>query len=182
MKFILTVIIIGLLGYGAYTMWFNHSQQAAPGAGAPSATQTAMPDTAPAETPVAVATPKPRRLALDGIYWLVSRVPITTDAGVIGLPPGTEVHRISYVPQGIKVQGPDGVQAVVTSSQLTNDMDIALSVFGNDEEGRARLSERMAEEEKTGLQTPQEKTGQDAKRGSAVQPAGSIPTTNATPP
>jgi hypothetical protein len=61
----------------------------------PPPTPVAVRITTPSPTPVAVAKPPPatpaRHLAAEGVFYLVSRVRIETNDGIVGLPPGTGV-------------------------------------------------------------------------------------------
>lgn len=71
------------------------------------------------------ATPDTRRLAPEGVYYLLGRISVTTDSGVVGVNAGTQVLLLEKQENGaLKVtDGPDDF--VVAASEITNDLDIA---------------------------------------------------------
>jgi len=90
----------------------------------------------PAETPPAAGTAAPvavesptlrRNLAPEGTYFLLQRISITTDSGVIGDPPGTKVTLVKAGPPARVTDGHNEFD--VDPSQITNDLDIATQVF-----------------------------------------------------
>jgi hypothetical protein len=80
MKSTYQIIIVVLVVCVCYLFWQNHSQKVAPAAPIIVAAVT------PAPLPPATALPTPRRnLAPDGAYFLLQRIPVTTDSGVVGI-------------------------------------------------------------------------------------------------
>ena len=77
-----------------------------------------------AGNPASVSAPvKTRRHPIqEGVYYLLTRVSITTDTGVTGIPRGT---RVTIVRFGYPMRVTDGQHEFdVTSTQITNDLDI----------------------------------------------------------
>ena len=90
-------------------------------------------------TPARPSTPQ-RRLAPEGIYFLLGRASLRIDSGVIGFAPGTKVTLLDQGDSTSTVT--DGrYQFTVPSSQLTNDLDIAASVAQSDFAEQARITE-----------------------------------------
>ena len=86
----------------------------------------------PTPHPVVLATPIPRRLAPEGVYYLTQKISVTNNDGVVGFPPGTEVRRVSQSSNGMIVRTRNGVQTVLQDYQITNDLDIATQVARGD--------------------------------------------------
>src|SRR5437773_10609921 len=150
MKVILGVVSVVILGYLAWH-WF------APTPAAPTPTQRSSPKPAAAHapppkrvaqqpaakpTPARPAAPQ-RRLAPDGIYFLLERASLRIDSGVIGFAPGTKVTLLDQGNSASTVT--DGqYQFAVPPSQLTNDLDIAAGVAKSDYAAQAQLAELTA--------------------------------------
>jgi len=113
---------------------------------APTPTPVPTPAQTPTPTPVAVVTPTPAWLAPDGVLFLVQRVSVTTDSGIVGIAPGTRVQRTGTTPTGYTVAAADGTKFTVSADQVTNDLRVAAQVGYVDEVGRQMTSQRMAEE------------------------------------
>ena len=94
----------------------------------------------PALTPepkVVAATPKPTpRLAADGVFYLLKGARVETDAGVVGLVPGTQVKRLRA---GI-YQSSEG-EVALSDDQITNDLDLADKARGGDAARQRALRE-----------------------------------------
>jgi hypothetical protein len=93
-------------------------------------------------TPAGANLAKQPRLAPEGTYFLLQRVSLRTDSGVIGFAPGTKV---TLVNQGDSVSTvSDGeYQFTVASSQLTNDLDMAENVAKSDYTAQAQIAESI---------------------------------------
>ena len=78
--------------------------------------------------PAPAATPDMRRLAPPGVYYLVNRISVTTDSGVIGVNAGTKVLVLERQENGeLKVtDGPDDF--IVAASEITNDLDVVARI------------------------------------------------------
>jgi hypothetical protein len=113
----------------------------------PTPTPVAVRSTTPSPTPVAIATPPPatpaRRLAAEGVFYLVSWVRIETNDGIVGLPPGTGVK---LVRPGVYLT-PAG-EAPLNDYQITNDLDIARRARDAGLAGQAAVNQRQTEEER----------------------------------
>ena len=149
MKVILGLVSILIVGYLAWH-WFAPAAVAPTPAQriAPKPTAAAHPPPAPKQlaqqspaqpTPARPATPQ-RRLAPEGTYFLLERASLRIDSGVIGFAPGTKVTLLDQGDSTSTVT--DGrYQFTVSSSQLTNDLDIAASVAQSDYAEQARITE-----------------------------------------
>jgi hypothetical protein len=118
LKIILGVVAASIVAYAAWR-WF-----------------------APTPTPARPVAHE-RRLAPEGTFFLLKRVSLSIDSGVIGFAPGTKV---TLVEQGDSVSTvTDGeYQFKVPSSQLTNDLDLAASVANADHTTQAQIAASMA--------------------------------------
>ena len=84
-----------------------------------------------------------RHLAPEGTYFLLQRVALTTNSGVIGFQPGTKVNLAARADSISTVTvGKDKFD--VASSELTNDLDIAASVAKADYTAQAEVSKSTA--------------------------------------
>jgi hypothetical protein len=108
MKWMLVLVIIaGLAWY--YFFYSNGKLPALPWA--PAAAQATPPE-------------RVKHLAPQGVYYLLQRVSITTDDGIVGVDAGTKVTLVKDT--GASLQVTDGkTQFEVTPNQVTNDMDTA---------------------------------------------------------
>jgi hypothetical protein len=96
--------------------------------------------TAPAQQSKAVAaaaTPVPveRTIAPDGVWFTTQRVSVTTNDGIIGIEPGTEVKAVGkgvYEWQGRKLK--------LTAGQVTNDLRVAQSAAAGHQSQQAALA------------------------------------------
>lgn len=103
----------------------------------------------PSPTPAAIVTQLPspplpasskraavRQLAPEGVFYLLERIAITNDSGVIGELPGTKVTLVSG--GETKMQVSDGERTFeVTPAQLTNDLAFAAAARKSDETSQA---------------------------------------------
>ena len=109
MKKLLAVIILAGLGYMGYVKWPEIKGMIPWG-------QT-TPEPAP-------QTQAPPAVAPAGTYYLLQRISVTTDTGILGMPPGTKVTVVSTTAGGMRVT--DGQnQFNVDASQVTNDLAVA---------------------------------------------------------
>ena len=96
----------------------------------------------PARSTVSRQPAKEPRLAPEGTYFLLQRVSLKTDSGVVGFAPGTKVTMVN---QGASMSTvSDGeYQFMVASSQLTNDLDMAENVAKTDYTAQAQIAESI---------------------------------------
>ena len=126
-------------------------------------------------TPARSTLAKQPRLAPEGTYFLLQRVSLKTDSGVIGFAPGTKVTMIEHRDPMSTVS--DGeYQFAVPSSQLTNDLDMAEDAAKSDYTAQAQIAESIGKsvreyekQQRDALsaaekQKGQKKTGQKAPR------------------
>jgi hypothetical protein len=113
-SFIITAVAVGWLA------WRWHSPQ-------------------PKPTPV-VHQSAARHLAPEGTYFLIQRVALTTDSGVVGFAPGTKVNLATRT-DSISTVTVKGYNFDVPSSQLTNDLDIAASAAQSDFSAQTKISQ-----------------------------------------
>jgi uncharacterized membrane protein len=85
-----------------------------------------------------VEPPKPRP-APEGVYFLLRSASITTDSGIVGLHPGTELHLL-------RDDGPTlhlsfgNAELDVNKTAVTNDLNVAEAAFANDAAAQANLA------------------------------------------
>jgi hypothetical protein len=96
---------------------------------------------APAQTPGEVER---RRLAPEGVAYLVERVVITTNAGVVGFPPGTRVKILADRGEKLLVRTED-MEFEAPGDKLTNDLDLAALVARQDADAQQALARAMNE-------------------------------------
>lgn len=152
MKAILGIVSTVIVGYLVWH-WF------APTAVAPTPAQRSNPKPTAAARPApakrlaqqGVAKPTParpapqRRLAPEGTFFLVERASLPIDSGVIGFAPGTKVTLVEQGDSATTVT--DGqYQFKVSSSQLTNDLDLAAGIAKSDYTAQAQLAEVTAKQ------------------------------------
>ncbi len=77
-------------------------------------------------------------------YFLTQHVSITTDAGVMGFPPGTEVKKVGTIPNGLKVKSADGSLFNVPSLQLTTEKADAAARAQQDAAQQAEIRSQSA--------------------------------------
>jgi hypothetical protein len=126
MKNAILIVLVVLAVYGGYALWTNnHVPQPAPQPTIAESTPAPTPEPTATPPPVAAVTPRPKRLAPPGTFYLVQALSVTTDTGVTDLPPGTEVQHIGDAPGLIVVQCRDGTKFSAYPAQITNDLDVA---------------------------------------------------------
>jgi len=156
MKMILGIAAALIVGYLAWR-WFAPApsqpavaraptQRASPrptaGARSVPSKQSAAQQRAARPTPARSILAKQPRLAPEGTWFLLQRVSLKTDSGIIGFAPGTKV---TLVDQGDSLSTvSDGeYQFTVASSQLTNDLDMAENVAKSDYTAQAQIAESI---------------------------------------
>jgi hypothetical protein len=155
MKMILGIAAALIVGYLVWR-WFAPAQSQPTVAHAPTQRASPRPTAArsipskqpPAQQRAARPTParsilaKQPRLAPEGTFFLLQRVSLKTDSGVVGFAPGT---RVTLVDQGDSLSTvSDGeYQFTVASSQLTNDLDMAENVAKSDYTAQAQIAESI---------------------------------------
>ncbi|PYK63396.1 MAG: hypothetical protein DME50_17580 [Verrucomicrobia bacterium] len=177
---LLAIVAIALFGYLGWH-WFAPAPKPPPPVARPQAQRTpAKPATAARPTPakVQVAKPTPARSvatrqprpAPEGTYFLLQRVSLKIDSGVVGFAPGTKVTMVQQGPQLSTVS--DGqYQFGVVSSQLTNDLNIAEDVAKSDYANQAQIaagigqSVRWYEQQQRDAIAAEEKEKAEKKKG-----------------
>jgi len=177
---LLAIVAIALFGYLGWH-WFAPAPKPPPPVARPQAQRTpAKPATAARPTPakVQVAKPTPARSvatrqprpAPEGTYFLLQRVSLKIDSGVVGFAPGTKVTMVQQGPQLSTVS--DGqYQFGVVSSQLTNDLNIAEDVAKSDYANQAQIaagigqSVRWYEQQQRDVIAAEEKEKAEKKKG-----------------
>jgi hypothetical protein len=147
---LLAILAIALFGYLGWH-WFApapkppapvprpQAQRAAPKpAAAARSTPTKSQPAGPTPVARSVAVKQPR-LAPEGAYFLLRRVSLKIDSGVVGFAPGTKVTMVKQGAQLSTVS--DGqYEFGVPSSQLTNDLNIAEDVAKSDYAAQAQIA------------------------------------------
>jgi hypothetical protein len=150
-KALLGLAAVAVLGYLGWH-WFAHAPKVPPAVARPQAQPTrakpitARPSTPAAKGPTAKATPAARsiltrapRLAPEGTYFLLQRVSLQIDSGIVGFAPGTKVTLVEKGDQLCTVS--DGhYQFAITCPQLTNDLDIAENAAKSDYAAQAQIA------------------------------------------
>jgi hypothetical protein len=97
----------------------------------------------PPQPIVARPTPPTKRLAPEGVYFLLERVYIPSNSGGTGLSPGTPVTLLNS--NGSISRVSDGNHDFeIKSSQLTNDLDIAARVAKADAATQNKVAQSIA--------------------------------------
>src|SRR5436309_15080557 len=178
---LLLLVAVALLGYLGWH-WFAPAPKPPPPVARPQAQRTppkpaATARSTPAKSQPARPTPAARsvatrqpRLAPEGTYFLLRRVSLNIDSGVVGFAPGTKVTMIQ---QGDPLSTvTDGqYQFGVVSSQLTNDLNIAEDVAKSDYANQAQIaagigqSVRWYEQQQRDAIAAEEKEKAEKKKG-----------------
>jgi hypothetical protein len=188
---LLILALIAAVGYLAWH-WFAPAQKPPAPVTRPQAQRTpAKPATAARPTPAKMQVAKPTlaarsiatrqpRPAPEGTYFLLQRVSLKIDSGVVGFAPGTKVtmvqqgHPLSTVTDG-------QYQFAVISSQLTNDLNVAEDVAKSDYANQAQIaagigqSVRWYEQQQRDAIAAEEKEKAEKKKGHKT-PAHKSPT------
>ena len=98
-------------------------------------------------TPAEIKQPTTHRAAPDGIFFLLKRTSVSTDSGIVGLPPGTRVERISESDGKLKVKFGEQ-EFEIEKSLLTNDLDIAGGMASQDAQTQHALFVKGQEDQK----------------------------------
>ena len=132
----------------------------------------------PASTPpsseaiaAAAPTPAPKRLAPDGTFFLLAKKSMETDAGIVGLSPGTRVTR--------RADGKflaDGSVLELKPNEMTNDLDLAGRAAGADAQAQAAIRQTLA------ARATAANTGNDVPSSRTTAPAPAVSSGNAAPP
>jgi len=126
---------------------------------APTPLPVSPPVATPSPVPVATPTPIVRHLAPEGVYFLMERISITTDSGIVGINPGTKLRLLSKTEANWNVT--DGhMQFAVTPDQVTNDLDVANAVLKRDMTFSAIISDNIRKQEEENKITQAEKVAQ----------------------
>ena len=147
---VLILVAVAIFGYLAWH-WFAPAPKPPPPVAPPQAQRTpAKPATAARPTPAKVQVAKPTpaarsvavkqpRLAPEGTYFLLQRVSLKIDSGVVGFAPGTKVTMVQQADPLSTVS--DGqYEFGVPSSQLTNDLNVAEDVAKSDYAAQAQIA------------------------------------------
>ena len=151
-KVLLGLAAVAILGYLGWH-WFAPAPvpNVPPAVARPHAQPTrAKPIAAKPSTPAKGQTPKPTpaarsiltrapRLAPEGTYFLLQRVSLQIDSGIVGFAPGTKVTLVEKGDPLCTVS--DGhYQFAITCPQLTNDLDVAESATKSDYAAQAQIA------------------------------------------
>jgi hypothetical protein len=152
-KVLLGLASIAILGYLGWH-WFAPAPNLPPAVARPQSQPTraksiaATPkrSTPAAKGPTAKPTPAARsiltrapRLAPEGTYFLLQRVSLQIDSGIVGFAPGTKVTLVEKGDPLCTVS--DGhYQFALTCPQLTNDLDIAENAGKSDYAAQAQIA------------------------------------------
>ncbi len=178
---LLAIVAIAILGYLGWH-WFAPAPKPPPPVAQPQAQRTpAKPAAAARSTPAksqpARPTPAARsvvvkqpRLAPDGTYFLLRRVSLNIDSGVVGFAAGTKVMMLK---QGdpLSTVSAGKYQFSVAPSLLTNDLDIADGVAKSDYAAQAQIaagigqSVRWYEQQQRDAIAAEEKEKAEKKKG-----------------
>jgi hypothetical protein len=179
---LLTIVLIAAVGYLGWH-WFAPAPKPPAPVARPQAQRTpAKPATAARRTPTksqpakptpatarAVAARQPRP-APEGTYFLLQRVSLKIDSGVVGFAPGTKVtlvennHPMRTVTDGT-------YQFQVPSSSLTNDLNVAEDVAKSDYAAQSQIatgigqSVRWYQQQQRDAVVAQEKEKAEKKKG-----------------
>jgi hypothetical protein len=142
--------------------------------------QTPAPDT------VVHTDAKGRHVAPRDTFYTTEYVSATTDKGVDGFPPGTEVRLVSVNQEAHTLTVTDGHANVeVSPGKLTHDLDLAEAVRAKDQRAQARVAEYQQAQESAYQKYEKEVaayTAQDLeKREQAIQQAEVQAQPQATP-
>lgn len=173
MKNLLMLLVIGLAAYGGYTAWNNQHKAA------PSPQVTATKDEEPATSVTLPATPTPapqppkvdppvamhpempaapvKRLAPEGVFYVVQAFSITTDAGVKGIRTGTGVKLVKDA-GGPTLRVTDGQQEFdARRDVLTNDLDVAGQASNQQASQQAAIVEWQQKQQALAVMNDQQK-------------------------
>ena len=147
MKNLIFLVVIAAAGYFGYTYWQKlHPATAEMVETAPAPEMVPGAPASPVAPPASVAppvVPHVPNLAPAGTWFLLTQVAVTTDSGVVGKTPGTQVKQLAAVPAGLRVtDGHD--EFTVSAMQVTNDVDVARRILDADRATQARLVEARA--------------------------------------
>lgn len=146
------LVVIALAGAAAgftalsYIFWKKSAPvvvaAASPSPAAAPAMPTAQPLVQTPTRPAPAATPDTRRLAPPGVFYLLNRISVTTDSGVVGVAAGTQLLLLEKLEDGgLKVtDGPEDF--VVAPSEVTNDLDSAARAGAKLHAGRPPVAVR----------------------------------------
>ncbi len=102
------------------------TREAAPEVSAPTPEPVAVVKATPAPNPAPAPEPPPKRLAPEGIFYVIQRISVTTDDGVRSIPVGTGAKLVRQ--SGLQLVLNDGKSEFTAArSQVTNDLDEAES-------------------------------------------------------
>jgi hypothetical protein len=147
-------------------------------------TQVATPEPTPSATPkpevaapaiVATPTPAPvtRRLAAEGVYFLLEAISITTSDGIAGLKPGTRVTLVSEAGDTLRLT--DGeLQFDARRDQLTNDLDVAAQLGRNHSVQQAAVAALNQQQKQTALAMEQKDQQLAAANRQAAEKSNTI--------
>ena len=117
-------------------------------------------------------TPVQKRLAPEGVYYVLQRLSVTTDSGVASVTPG---GKVTLVRAGSPMCVTDGEhQYDANSSQLTNDIDLAEKLARDDHSAQAKLLQPVAQAI-PGQRPPQQQKQPTAQEQPVVTPSQKTP-------
>jgi hypothetical protein len=137
---LLSVIVLAGFFYLGCVVYMNRTPKSEPPTAeqptpTPSVSPKLLSDTTPSPAPVqlaSAATPRPKRFASPGVYYLTERISLMTDSGIRGFRPGTKVIVMKKLQTKWLVT--DGVTDIeVSPNHLTNDLDVAGQLLQSDQ-------------------------------------------------
>lgn len=161
MRNLLLILLIGFAAYGGYSLWTHHKPEASePQEKQPSiqsdvaeskplvSDTSIVPSPAPLpvqaseNTTVEPSAPMPpaKRLAPEGVYYVIQAFSVTSETGIKGVPLGTKLTLIKDMGDSLRVT--DGRSEFDARREfITNDLDIATHVHALATNQKAALAE-----------------------------------------
>ena len=169
MKNLLLLLVAGLAACGGYSAWNSYREASKPAPKvadikaeepAPVPKKELTPIPAPEPPKIEPGPPMPvapaRRLAPEGVFYVMQAFSVTTDAGVRGILMGTKVTLVKDGGATLRVS--DGQQEFDARREfLTNDLDVAQQAFAGQAGQQAALAEWHAKQNQIATTQHQER-------------------------
>jgi hypothetical protein len=110
------------------------------------------------------------------VYYLLTRISITMDSGIISLPPGTKLHRVADVAGGIKAKTDDGTVVEVKDSQVTQEPDHAAKLAQEDADKKAAIEAQVSAAQQAAAQKAQQEAAARQQALDAIAAGAASPT------
>ena len=181
MRNLLLLLLIGFAAYGGYTAWNNHRDAAPPvrvvekkveePAPIPKVEPT-PPPASPAPEPPKAEPPTPiapaKRLAPEGVFYVVQAFSVTTDDGMRGIRAGSKVTLVKDAGAILRVS--DGKQEFDARREfLTNDLDIAALAHTRQMGEQAANAEFQIKQQRMATMNDEQKADAAASSMNALQ-------------